>query len=382
MSRPTTEIASATLEGEQNPFLRYRERLDVYQEVATGDMTDEQFVDIVSRIDERVAAVWGHGFLITPLLDGCALAAAADIGSRLFIKVEANNVGGSHKARHLMGVMIFDQVRRLRGSRAPERLAIASCGNAAMGAAVIARAMDRPLDVFVPTWADESVVAALDELGAHVNRCERRPGESGDPCFLRFQEAIGPGTPGAIPAASPFGVQSTDTPMTIDGGKTIGFEIAEQAGHVDALYVQVGGGALATATAFGVPDARLYPVQAEGCAPLRRAWDRWGPEFDLDAAQEADQQFMTPWDDPHSFATGILDDITYDWVPLLHRTHQSGGHPIVAPEPLIRRAYELAHAHTDVDVCSTGTAGLAGLMTEPVPGDEHVVVLFSGIDRS
>ena len=366
-----------TLDGEQNPFVRYRKQLDLYQFVDRGDVSDEQLVDIVSSIDERVERVWGHGFRITPLLDGSALAAAADIEAQLSIKVEVNNVGGSHKARHLMGVMIFDQLRRAAGRDTRDRLAIASCGNAAIGAAVIARAMERPLDVFVPVWADEAVIEVLDGLDATINRCERRPGEDGDPCYLRFREAIDRDS-----AAAAFGVQNTDTPFTIDGGKTLGYEIAEQADHVDALYIQVGGGALATATASGVPGARLYPVQAEGCAPLNRAWQRWGPDFDLDAAQAPDQQFMTPWDDPQSFATGILDDITYDWVPLLHKTHERGGHPIVAPEPLIKRAYELAHEHTDVDVCSTGTAGFAGLLTEPAPPGEHVVVLFTGIDRS
>lgn len=379
----------ACISGEQNPFLRYREQLEVYRPVSAGEVSDDQFVEIVSSIDDRVAATWGHGFRVTPLLDGSALATAAGIASALSIKVEVDNVGGSHKARHLMGVMIFDQLRRARGERTPERLAIASCGNAAIGAAVIARAMDRPLDVFVPVWADRNVIATLDEFGAHITRCERRDGESGDPCYVRFREAIGPAA-GTSPqgGASPFGVQSTDTPITIDGGRTIGFEIAEQvesAEHlepVDALYIQVGGGALATATASGVPGARLYPVQAAGCAPLKRAWDRWGPDFDLDAAQRPDQQFMTPWQDPHSLATGILDDITYDWVQLLQLTRERGGHPIVAPESLIERAYELAHAHTEIDVCATGSAGLAGLLGEPAPPEDHVVVLFTGIDRS
>lgn len=369
----------ACISGEQNPFLRYREQLDVYRFVTSGEVGDERFVELVSMIDDRVATTWGHGFRVTPLIDGDSLAAAAGLESKLSIKVEVRNVGGSHKARHLMGVMIHDQLRRASGHETADRLAIASCGNAAIGAAVIARAMDRPLDVFVPEWADESVIATLDEFGANINRCERRDDEAGDPCYLRFREAT---SSAAGDAAAPFGVQSTDTPVTIDGGRTIGFEIAEQADAVDALYIQVGGGALATATASGVPGARLYPVQAEGCAPLQRAWDRWGPEFDLDAARRPDQQFMTPWQDPHSLATGILDDITYDWVPLLQLTRERGGRPIVAPESLIEKAYSLAHAHTEVDVCATGTAGFAGVLTEPAPTDEHVVVLFTGVDRS
>ncbi len=90
---------------------------------------------------------------------------------------------------------------------------------------------------------------------------------------------------------------------------------------------------------------------------------------------------MTPWEDPKSFATGILDDITYDWIPLLKQTRATGGEPIVAPEELIVRAYELAHLHTAVPVCATGTAGLAGLLHRPPDHRERVALLFTGLDR-
>lgn len=363
------------LPGEQNPFLRYRTRLSSYVPVSSGTMTDARFVDIVSGLDAFVARVWGHGFVVSPLIEGSALAEAAALVCRLSIKVEAGGVGGSHKARHLFGVAVHHAVAEALGAPATTRLAIASCGNAALGAAVIARAIDRRLDVFVPTWADEAVVRDLVSLGASVQRCERRPGEAGDPCYLRFREAVAAG-------ATPFSVQGTDTPTTFDGARTIGWEIGEQATGVGALYIQVGGGALATSVSQALPDVRLYPVQSEGCAPLRRAWEQLEPDFDFVAATAHPEAYMTPWPDPHSLATGILDDITYDWLPLLCRTRASGGHPIVAPEALVRRAYALAHEVTDVDVCATGTAGFAGLLTEPAPANEHVAVLFTGIDRT
>lgn len=362
--------------GEQNPFVRYRERLDSYEAVRNEALSDEQFVDIIERLDAQVAATWGSGFLVTPLRDGSDLASAIGLEAQLSIKVEAGNVGGSHKARHLMGVMIERLVAEELGEPPATDFAIASCGNAALGAAVIARAVDRNLDVFVPTWADESVVSLLQDLGASINHCERRSDEAGDPAYLRFREAVEAG-------AKAFSVQGTDTPTTFDGARTIGWEIAEQAATpVDALYVQIGGGALATAVSMGLPDARLHPVQAEGCAPLERAWQRWSPEFDPAKAAGPDQQLMTPWENPQSFATGILDDVTYDWVPLLQRTRVTGGHPIVAAEPSIVQAYSLAHEHTDVNVCSTGSAGFAGLLAEPAAAGEHVCVLFTGIDRS
>lgn len=366
---------------ESNPFLRYRERLDSYAAVRDGQMSDEQWVDIVSSLDDAVRGVEGHGFTQTPVIEATALAEAAGIDADLWIKAEPHNVGGSHKARHLMGVAIAMLVDEALGAPKAQRLAIASCGNAAMGAGVIAAAMQRPLDVFVPTWADTTVVARLTDLGSTVNHSERREGEAGDPAYLRFREAVESG-------ARAFSVQGTDTPTTFDGGRTLGWELADQLSDIDALYIQVGGGALATAVSMAVPDARLHPVQAEGCAPLRRAWDLLAAnDFDFDDAAANPDAYMWAWDDPQSFATGILDDVTYDWLPLLQRTHATGGEPIVAPEPLVIQAYEMAHAHTDVPVCSTGASGLAGLMTSPPPRTstgvkERVVLLFTGIDRT
>ncbi len=336
-----------------NPFLKYRTRLDSYQHAVANGLSDRWFVGQVEELDAAVAAVEGHGFEETPIVDGSELARAAGLDLELFIKAEPHNVGGSHKARHLFGVALHLLTNEALGAAPHQDLAIASCGNAALGAAVVAAAMKRNLEVFVPVWADESVIKRLAELGASINRCERQPGELGDPCYNRFTEAVATG-------AGPFSVQGTDTPSTFDGGRTLGWELAEQVPDLDAIYIQVGGGALATAVSMALPDVRLHPVQAEGCAPLRRAWDALSPEFDFDKAQANPGDYMTPWKDPKSFATGILDDITYDWIPLLRRTRASGGEPIVVPEELIVKAYEMAHEHTAVPVCATGAAGLAG----------------------
>ncbi len=366
--------------GEQNPFLRYRDRLDSHRRAIDGGLGDEWFVDAVGSLDDAVAAVDGHGFRLTPVVGGTALAVAAGLSTRvtLTIKDETGNVSGSHKARHLFGValhLLVDERLGLAppaGDRPP--LAIASCGNAALAAGVIAAALERELRVFVPTWAEETVVDRLHQLDAAVEVCPRREGEDGDPAYLRYREAAAAG-------AQPFSVQGTETPTTFDGGRTLGWELAEQVGALDAVYIQVGGGALATAVSLGVPEAVLHPVQAEGCAPLRRAWDRLAPEFDFDDAASHPEDFMWPWErEPVSVATGILDDITYDWLPLLRRTRATGGEPLVVPEATIVEAHRLAREHTSVPVCTTGAAGLAGLLHHR-PGEGHVAVAFTGVER-
>lgn len=359
-----------------NPFIRYRDRLDSHAAAIKGGMSDEQFVDLVEELDAAVAAVDGRGFRVTPTSAMPDLATAAGFveSVELFVKVEVDNVGGSHKARHLFGVALQMLVDEALGAPPSGPLAIASCGNAALGASVIARALDRPLQVFVPTWADPPVIEQLTTLGADLRVCARQPGEAGDPCYLRFGEAVAAG-------ARPFSVQGVDTPSTFDGGRTLGWELRDQVGDLDALHVQVGGGALATATSLGVGDVALFPVQAEGCAPLRRAWDLLAPDFDFDAAAEDPTAFMWPWEaEPASAASGILDDVTYDWLPLLRRTHQTGGEPIVAAEATIVRAHELAGT-TGIAVSATGSAGLAGPLTRPPAPGSRIAVLFTGVAR-
>ena len=361
---------------DDNPFLRYRDRLDAYAVAREGGLGDAGFVDLVTRLDDAVAAVDGHGFVVTPAIEAPELAEAAGLDVNLFVKVEVDNVGGSHKARHLFGVALRFLVDEALGAEPACLLAIASCGNAALGAGVIARALDRPLQVFVPTWADPAVLDRLGELGADIAVCERRDGETGDPCHHRFGEAVAAG-------ARAFSVQGSDTPATFDGGRTLGWELADQVPDLDAVYIQVGGGALATAVSMGLGPARLNPVQAEGCAPLRRAWDLLAPDLDLTCAAADPHSYMWPWEDePTSAATGILDDVTYDWIPLLERTIATGGEPIVAAESAILAAHGLATEHTSIPVSATGAAGLAGLITKPPAGRERVAVLFTGVERS
>lgn len=357
-----------------NPFVRYRDRLDSYGVALDGGLSDAAFVEIVEQLDAAVATVDGHGFEITPVVSLVEVATAVQLDVELYGKVEIDNVGGSHKARHLFGVAVQMLVDEALGAPRAERLAIASCGNAALGAGVIARALDRPLEVYVPPWADAPVIERLHDLDADIAVCERQEGESGDPCYLRFGEAVARG-------AAAFSVQGTDTPAAFDGGRTLGWELADQVDDLDAIFVQVGGGALATATSLGLGAVALYPVQADGCAPLRRAWDRLGPDGDLAAAADHPADFMWPWDEPSSAASGILDDITYDWVPLLARTRETGGHPVVAPEAEIVRAHRLIADHTDLAVSATGTAGLAGVLSEPPAAGSRVAVLLTGIER-
>jgi threonine synthase len=376
--------------GEANPFVRHRRGLWAHRFATTHGMADGDWVALVRELDDAVAAVDGHGFRATPFAEQPAL--SSQLGLTVLVKDETGNVAGSHKARHLMGIMVhLLAVERLGlGPADRRRLAIASCGNAALGAAVVARAARWPLDVFVPPWADPAVVDRLTALGAAITTCPRRDGDPpGDPCVLRFREAVDAG-------AFPFGCQGPDNALALDGGRTLGFELAAAGAAVDRILVQVGGGALASSVAQGwqaaaPPLPRLHPVQTEGGHPLSRAWDAFVAEGrDLGEAVHHRSRYMWAWQpEPRSAATGILDDETYDWAAIVANVQASGGWPVVAPEARVLEAAALGPATTGIPVDATGTAGLAGLLTMLADDDparrpsagERVAVLFTGRQR-
>ena len=101
----------------------------------------------MSQVGERIAAVDGAGFTVTPFARADALSDALGFGEDggVWVKDETGGVAGSHKARHLLVDPAPHQGRRgARPSAAGKRrLAIASCGNAALAAATLAAADQR-----------------------------------------------------------------------------------------------------------------------------------------------------------------------------------------------------------------------------------------------
>lgn len=404
---PPQWIRTALDEGERessdpNPFIRFRRGLHVWHAAKACGVTDGEYVDRVSQLNHKVAEVDGAGFCETPFVAQDRLADRLGLhpGS-LWVKDETRHVSGSHKARHLFNVLLWVQLQKNRGLLPTvPRLAIASCGNAALAAAVMARAADLPLDVFIPVNAEASVVTRLKQLGATIHVCPRRPNEVGDPCYLRFREATAAG-------ALPFCCQGPDNALAVEGGLGIGWEMVVQAKRarvqLDRIYVQVGGGALGSAVAQAFMEAvesdylstmpKIIAVQTAGCAPLKRAYDRlmdaahqygWDTPETLRQATVERNRWMWPWEEePHSLAHGILDDETYDWYGLVNGLIHSGGFPVVASEPSVVQAAELGPKYTELDVCATGTSGLAGLLcvgaTETLSGNS--ALLFTGHKR-
>jgi threonine synthase len=382
---------------------------------------------ILDGMTERLLRMEGRDFSVMPLTEEPGLASAIGRTGRLWVKNETGNVTGSHKGRHLMATLLYlEALRELKGAGAKKVLAIYSCGNAALGAAAVARAGGYELHAFVPDDVDPVVAGMLAERGAVVEKIPRASTGAGDPCYLAFQRAL------TENGWVPFACAGNANWSNIEGGATLGWEMVmqlrERSEKIDSVVIQVGGGALARSVAQAFEEARqlgfiselprIHVCQPEGGFPFVRAYllmlaetaRRKGQPIDLSydhgadsvvqlqrtaafAAARTDQiqevaafvrrsfdsplvqsvlndmagkpgRFMWAWDGPapHSLAHGILDDFTYDWYYLLCAVLRSGGRAEILAEDTIRDAYEIAQRHTAIPVCPTGAAGIAGLI--------------------
>jgi threonine dehydratase len=375
---------------DENPYLAFRKYLAVDSFGAAIGLSEDDRIRIITEANAAVAAVAGRGFLRTPLYRSVELSDALGFTAKggVWIKDETHNVAGSHKARHLFTELLHLLFAETAGvapwtSSTRPPLAIASCGNAAIAASTLAAAVQWPIYVHVPPAATSEVLVALASLDADVRVCPRLPDDAaGDPCVLRFREAVAVG-------AIAFGVQGTENAWCLDGGRTIGWEMTEDLGHLmDRIFIQVGGGAFAACVGASLRSAGVHPklhaVQTEGCAPLARAWEKALATGGARNAGPRWNECMWPWETtPVSIADGILDDETYDWIGVLDAMADTGGAPVVVSEQHVQQAYDWVHSLTSVNVSATGVAGLAGLMAmrSDIANDERVVVVMSGVER-
>ncbi|MFN0028152.1 MAG: pyridoxal-phosphate dependent enzyme [Acidimicrobiales bacterium] len=399
-----------------DPFLRYRRLLYAYRLHRAWGGTDAGFVTLVERLQAEVAGIDPNHqpFRITPLrrFNGGDLVPGA-APPVVWVKDETRNVSGSHKGRHFMGLALYlTVVDQHLGADRTGSLAISSCGNAALAAAVLARALDRAIEVFVPADAAPSVLRGLERLGATVQPCARIPGQRGDPCQAAFEAAVARG-------AVPFSAQGPSNGLALDGAATLGYELADQLRGRQALdhagvarfYVQVGGGALASSVMTGLGRAHvrgvlgslpaLHTVQAAGAAPFSRAVTAitaitastaitgsapMALREVLARLARHRSEAMQPWPGvPSSVAGGILDDETYDWRSVAEALVISGGQPVLVSEEQLVEANDRAMRITGIDVDCTGSAGLAGVWADAAKAATAtaapVLVLFTGARR-
>ncbi len=272
------------------------------------------------------------GFAVTPFARSDALSDA--LGADVWVKDETGNVGGSHKARHLFDDPAAPARRRVARAAPSGRgrpLAIASCGNAAIAAATLAAAgglADRRVRARL---GRRRRCSALLDVAGRVDHPLRRGAPTtrpGDPAVLRFREAVAAGADPvqragprerAVPRRRPHDrLGAAPTPAV---GARPGVRPGRRR-RVRGVH-RVGARRPASASTPSRPRAaRRWPGRGGGSptpASRRRASrPHWA-------------ELMTPWDDPHSAADGILDDETYDWLGVFEVDAALRRAPVVVP---------------------------------------------------
>ena len=320
-----------------------------------------RWFELMPVIDEKHVVTLGEGG--TPLFQAPRL--AAELGAKeLYIKEEGLNPTGSFKARGLSAAV------SKASELGVERIAIPSAGNAGSALAAYAARAGIEALVFMPEDTPAMMQREAVVYGAGLHLVRGLINDAGR--IVRENSA----------SQSWFDVSTLREPYRVEGKKTMGLELAEQLGWrlPDALIYPTGGGTgivgmwkafdeLEALGWIGRERPKMISVQAEGCAPIVRAF-----EAGADSAEA--------WQDAHTIAPGIRVPAAIGDYLILDAVRRSGGTAVaVSDDEILVAMSELARLE-GVFAAPEGAATLAGyrklLSSGFLQPDESVVLFNTG----
>lgn len=338
--------------------------------------------------DDRDASLWRYAPLLpVPIPDAGtgplrhagsspffeAPRAAARLGLRhVWIKDDGALPTGSLKDR--ASCIVASRARAIGANK----IITASTGNAGVAIAAMGRAAGIDTVVLVPETAPAGKLAQLLTFGAELYAVR---GSYDDAFALSRQAAHELGWYCRNTAMNPF---------TVEGKKTVSFEICEQLTRAlgrptgapwrapDRIYVSVGDGNIITGVHKGLKDLlalgwiasmpAIVGVQAKGSAAIAKAF----------AAGTTD---VTPVK-AHSVADSIVADRPADGRRAVLAAQQTGGDYVVVDDEAILAAIVALGRDASVFAEPAAAAAYAGLLQQAAEGaidpDSHVVVLVTG----
>lgn len=259
----------------------------------------------------------------------------------VWVKDEGRLPTGSFKARGL--VMAIAMAKELGVTT----IAMPTNGNAGAAAAAYAARAGIEAVIFCPDDTPEINVREIAAQGARVYRVNGLIDDCG--------KLVGAGKE----ARGWFDLSTLKEPYRIEGKKTMGLELAEQLGWElpDAIFYPTGGGTglIGMWKAFdemevlgwiGSKRPRMYAVQAEGCAPIVRAF-------------EAGARHAVRWEDAHTVAAGIRVPQAVGDFLILDAVRASGGKALAVSDAALMQAVEDAGKRDGLLLCPEGGATLA-----------------------
>ena len=224
--------------------------------------------------EENIVSL-GEGW--TPLLRAENL--GRSLGLRhLYVKDESQNPTQSFKARGMTAAVSMAKELGVR------KVAVPSAGNAAGALAAYAARAGLEAHIFMPRDTPRANVVECEQTGARVTLMDGLITDCGAEVGRRKE------------AEGWFDVSTLKEPYRVEGKKTLGYELAEQMDWElpEVIIYPTGGGTglVGMWKAFDEMEAlgwigskrpRMVTVQAEGCAPVVRAFEegnRFADEFE------------------------------------------------------------------------------------------------------
>jgi threonine synthase len=266
---------------------------------------------------------------MTPLVHARRLGASIHCGEAglqsLYIKDEGLNPTGSFKARGMTAAV--SRAKQL-GAKA---VAAPTAGNAGGALAAYAAAAGLPAVIVMPADTPAANVMECQAFGAKVVKLNGLISDCGK-YVAEHKDREGW-----------YDVSTLKEPYRVEGKKTMGYELWEQFGGKlpDVIFYPTGGGVglIGMCKAFdemqemgwiGAERPRMVAVQAEGCAPIVRAWD----------ARQSSAQFFA---NAATVASGLRVPGPLGDVMILSMLRQTNGTALtVTDEEMLQAGRELA----------------------------------------
>ncbi|HEY2474754.1 MAG TPA: threonine synthase [Candidatus Cybelea sp.] len=277
----------------------------------------------------------------TPLIAASRLASLLGCAS-LYIKEEAQNPTASFKARGMSAAVTVAKRLGVRDLVAP------SAGNAGGALAAYGARAGIAVRVYVPADTPELLIEEMRGYGAEVVLVDGLIDDAGR-LAADYARATGA-----------FNVATFREPYRVEGKKTMGYELVEQLGRVPGTIVYPTGGgtglvamwkAFAELESLGWIEKErpvMVCVQAEGCAPIVRAFERGES-----SAQRFENASTRMWG--LRVPSGIGDRLT------LSALRASAGHAVAVSDEQSADGMRDIARYEGIDATEEGGATLAAL---------------------
>ena len=290
----------------------------------------------------RAENIVSLGEAVTPLVAMPKL--AARLGAQeILVKDEGRLPTGSFKARGL--VMAVSMAKALGVSH----MAMPTNGNAGAALAAYASRAGIRSTIFCPDDTPEVNVSEIALQGASVYRVNGLIDDCGK-IVAEGKAKVGW-----------FDTSTLKEPYRIEGKKTMGIELAEQLDWnvPDVILYPTGGGtgligmwkAFAELEAIGFIGAkrpRMVAVQAAGCAPMVRAYERG-------------EEHAARWENAHTIAAGIRVPQALGDFLILRAVRESNGFAIAVDDKAIAAGLNEVARTEGFLMCPEGAATYAAL---------------------